>query len=148
VAQPATDGAQPNLPVSLARIRAALERSPTERLKIAPPKPDFRVQIRQRQRLEELLATLDFRSGPRPPGGLYAFEQKARISSPWASQPIVSVDVLPIARWMAGGISNATRARVEAAARQEVGRSICEYCAAQLDHGAGIQICASSAAIR
>jgi len=150
LAQAATAGADVplNLPVSLDRIRAALERSPVARLKIVDRKPDFRVEIRERRRIEELLATLDFRSGPVPPGGLYAFEQKARLSSPWGSQPIVSVDLLSVAGWFAGGISSARRTHAEAGAREEVTRAIADYCAAQPNRGAGIQICASSPAIR
>ena len=120
-----------NLPVSLDRIRAALERSPREPLKTQLPKPTFRVEIREHQRFEALLATLDFRSGPVPPGGLYGFEQRARLSSPWGSQPIVGVDVLAIGRLIANGISRAQRSHAEAAAREEVKRALEEFWAAQ-----------------
>src|SRR5207244_12852472 len=123
-AQDATQGMSPSLPISLDRIRAALERSPREPLKIEFPMANFRVEIRERQRFEALLATLDFRSGPVPPGGLYGFEQRARLSSPWGSQPIVGVDVLSIGRLIANGISRAQRSRAEAAAREEVKREI------------------------
>ena len=129
-AQDATP-APANLPVSLDRIRAALERSPREPLKTQLPKPTFRVEIRERQRFEALLATLDFRSGPVPPGGLYGFEQRARLSSPWGSQPIVGVDVLAMGRLIANGISSARRSRAEAAAREEVKRALEEFWAAQ-----------------
>jgi hypothetical protein len=119
------------LPISLDRIRAALERSPAERLKTVLPRPTFRVEIQERQRFEEFLATLDFRSGPVPPGGLYGFEQRARLSSPWASQPIVSVNLLPIGRGIADWFSSAKRTRAEAAARDEVKRALDAFWAAQ-----------------
>jgi hypothetical protein len=44
--------------------------------------PTFRVEIRERQKIEALLATLDFKSGPAPPGGLYAYEQQRSCSPP------------------------------------------------------------------
>ena len=130
-AQDATPAPGANLPVSLDRIRAALERSPREPLKTQLPKPTFRVEIRERQRFENLLATLDFKSGPVPPGGLYGFEQRARLSSPWGSQPIVGVDVLSIARLIGNGVSSARRSHAEAAAREEVKRALEEFWAAQ-----------------
>ena len=131
LAQDATQGTSPNLPVSLDRIRAALERSPREPLKTQLPRPNFRVEIQERQRFENLLAMLDFKSGPVPPGGLYGFEQRARLSSPWGSQPIVGVDVLSMGRLIANGISSARRSRAEAAAREEVKRALEEFWAAQ-----------------
>jgi hypothetical protein len=130
--QDAAPAAPANLPVSLDRIRAALERSPVDPLrKPLLPRPNFRVEIRERQRFEELMATLDFRSGPVPPGGLYGFEQRARLSSPWGSQPIISVDLFSIGRLFGSGLSNARRARAEAAAREEVKRALDEFWLAQ-----------------
>ena len=130
-AQDATPAAGASLPVSLDRIRAALERSPREPLKTQLPRPNFRVEIQERQRFENLLALLDFKSGPVPPGGLYGFEQRARLSSPWGSQPIVGVDVLAIGRLIANGVSSVKRTRAEAAAREEVKRALEEFWAAQ-----------------
>lgn len=127
-----TDPQPPALPVSLDRVRAALERSPRQTLKIAAPTPDFRVEIKEDQRFRELLPPwLDFRSGPIPPGGLYAFEQKARLSSPWGGVPIVSVDLLAIGHSIANGISRARRAHAEAAAREEVQRALDDFWLAQ-----------------
>ena len=130
-AQDTTPAAGASLPVSLDRIRAALERSPREPLKTQLPRPNFRVEIQERQRFENLLALLDFKSGPVPPGGLYGFEQRARLSSPWGSQPIVGVDVLAIGRLIANGVSSVKRTRAEAAAREEVRRALEEFWAAQ-----------------
>ncbi len=130
------------LPVSLDHIRAALERSPVQRLKIVEHKADYRVVIEQR-RLQSLVSTLDFKSGPVPPGGLYGYEQRMRNSPQWASQPIISFDILPFARWLGGAISNAKRAGEEKTARRDVSLAIAEWCDVQPDHGAGIYICKS-----
>jgi hypothetical protein len=132
LAQEMPSGSDARLPVSLDRIRAALARSPDKPLNLVLPKPNFRVEIRERQRFEQLLASLDFRSGPVPPGGLYGFEQRARLSpSPWGSQPIASVDLIAIGRLIGNALSNARRAQAEAAAREEVRKALDEFWAAQ-----------------
>src|SRR5262249_54641608 len=51
-----------NLPVSLDRIKDGLEQHPTLTLKLDDVKPTFRVQILERQKIEELLATLNFKT--------------------------------------------------------------------------------------
>jgi hypothetical protein len=61
-------------------------------------------------------------------------------STAFGSIPILSVDVLAIAR-------SANHARQERAAREEVQRTIVAYCAAQPNANT-IQICSTSAAIR
>jgi hypothetical protein len=78
----------------------------------------------------------NFRSGPVPPGGLYAYEQLQR-SGISIAQPLVLVDLMAIAR----GIARAHAAQSAAAAREDVRQTIAEYCAAQPDGGAGIAIC-------
>ena len=151
LAQQATPAADPpplQLPVSLEHIRAALERSPTQRLKVVERKPDFRVEIQERRRIEELLASLDFNGGPVPAAGLYAYEQMQRIGSPWGSVPIVSVDLLRIFKGIGGQIASAKQSSAQKAAREEVRGAIADYCAAQPNRGAGIQLCASSPATR
>jgi hypothetical protein len=45
-------------------------------------------------------------------------------------------------------VSSAERAHAESAAREEVKQAIRDYCAAQPNNGAGIQICSTSSAIR
>ncbi len=118
------------LPVSVARIRARLERTQVLRLTLIDRKPDFRVDIRARRFEEDLLGRLDFRSGPVPPGGLYAFEQRQRIGPPGIAQPLMMVDVLAISRALHGAIANARRASAETAAREEVQRELAAFCAA------------------
>ena len=166
-AQPPDDQAS-NLPVSLDKIRDALQQPPVEPLRGLDERPLFRVEIRERQRIDELLQTLKFNSGPPVPGGLYGYEQQRimfpsvdnPLAQPWSAftQPelarVASISIIEtlIARYLAkriiGAVSAAERASAERSARAEVSRAIAEYCAAQPNHGAGIQLCSSSAEIR
>jgi hypothetical protein len=130
----------PELPVSLDHIREALARPPG--LRWTPPevKPDFVVHVSERERFEKMMPPWDFRSGPVPPGGLYAWEQLQR-SGVAMAQPLISVDLMAIAHEIGGAISAMRTAYATAAAREEVRRAIEAYCAAQPDRGAGIAIC-------
>ena len=78
-----------DLPVSLGKIRDALERAaaPGFLLKNVQDAPTFRIEIRERQKIEELLGTLDFKAGPTPPGGVYAYEQQ-RVMFPAVDNPL------------------------------------------------------------
>jgi hypothetical protein len=154
------DATSLNLPVSLDRIREALEQPPVEPLKGLDERPQFRVEIRERQKLDELIQSMDFKSGPAVPGGLYGYEQQ-QVLFPKVNNPLVqpyaafsqsqlavtSLEAL-LEKYLAGrvmnGLSSASRAAAQASARQEVERAIAEYCAAQEHHGAGIEICDSS----
>lgn len=148
VPRPAAD--RSDLPVSLDKIREALAQLPVEPLKGidgVDERPLFRVEIRERQRIEELLEALKFDSGPAVPGGPYAYEQQQnlfpKVNNPLA-QPYgafrqgellqVSLTTL-IASYLAGRIVNAAtaaeRARVEEAAREEVRQALEEFLAAQ-----------------
>src|SRR5262245_25789864 len=79
----------PELPVSLERIRDGLERPVPvgQLLKALDRQPDFRVEIREKRKLEELVASLDFKSGPTPAGGVHAFEQQ-RMLVPSVDNPL------------------------------------------------------------
>jgi hypothetical protein len=155
-----------NLPVSVNRIRQALElpAEPLKGLRGLDETPTFRVQIRERLKIDELLQSLDFKSGPPVPGGLYGYEQQRQLF-PSVSNPLVQPyaafnqgELLTIlvenlvGKYLAGramqAISSAERAHAEAAARDEVTHAIAEYCAAQPNHGAGIQICTPSPSAR
>jgi hypothetical protein len=121
------------LPVSLTRIRTALERP--EKLRLTLPEPDahFRVEIRERPLYSpNLLAPVETLWSPSPgrvpPGGLYAFEQRQRFGGLW-SQPMLSVDLLSIGSAVQKAIANARRTRAENAAREEVRRALAEFCA-------------------
>ena len=145
-AQPpsSTDDGQ-NLPVSLDRIRQALERAPAGPLRGLDERPHFRVLIQERQRIDELLNTLKFDSGPPVPGGLYAYQQQQQVF-PTVNNPsmqpygafsqgeLATVLIENLLEQYAGsrliqGIAEASRAREEQAAREEVQRALAEFCA-------------------
>ena len=132
--QAVQDSMPEELPVSLARIRAALDRP--DLLTLHPVTPDFIVAVSERERFEKLVPPPDYRSGPVPPGGLYAYEQLQR-SGLGSAQPLFLVDLIAIGR----GIARAHASHEAAAARDEVRREIAAYCAAQPGAGAGIAIC-------
>ncbi len=125
--------ASPAGPVSLVRIRAALDRPAPLRIALPKPKADFHVEIRDRPLyspnllgpVETLWSTA---AGPVPPGGLRAFEQRQRLGEQW-SQPMLSVDLLSMAASVRTAIANARRAGAEKAAREEVRRALAEFCA-------------------
>jgi len=168
-AQPATpiaDASGGQLPVSLDKIKTALELPPAEPLRGLSNTPNFKIAVEEKQRvkLEDLINSLDFKSGPVPPGGLYAFEQQRQmfpavdnpLRQPYSefSQPELltilaeNLSVRYLASRAAGAITSAERARAEAQARDDVARAVVEYCAAQPRGGAGIQICANPGSIR
>jgi hypothetical protein len=153
-----------DLPVSLGRIRNALERAsaPGFLLKNVQDTPTFRIEIRERQKIEELLATLDFKSGPTPPGGVYAYEQQ-RVMFPPVDNPLAQpyaafnqTELLivgaqaavssMVSKYVVKGLKDAYRANQLQAARDEVERAIAEYCAGKENGGAGIQLCEPPAA--
>src|SRR5437870_7075290 len=142
-----------NLPVSVNRIRQALAQpaEPLKGLKGLDETPTFRVEIRERLKIEELLQSLNLKSGPPVPGGLYGYEQQRQlfpsVDNPLA-QPYaafnqgelltVLVENL-VGRYLAGrainSITAAERAHAEATAKEEVGQAVAQYCAAQPNHG-------------
>jgi hypothetical protein len=151
-----------NLPVSLDRIRQALEQPPIHTLRGLNEIPTFKVEIHERQRLslDDLMKSLDFKTGPVPAGGLYGFEQQRQmwnatehpLQQPYAAFNqgellTILVENL-VGKYLVGkalgALTAAERSRAEAAAREEVERAIAEYCAAQPNAGTGIRICTSS----
>ena len=159
-------GAQGELPVSLARIKGALEQPVAPPLRGLNEVPTFTIAIEEKQRikLEDLINSLDFKSGPTPPGGVYAYEQQRQmfppvnnpLRQPYSefSQPeLLTILAENLAgHYLAGraasAITSAERARAEAQARDEVLRAVVEYCAAQPHGGAGIQLCVNPGTIR
>ena len=153
----ATKDQGPLSPASVARIREALETPPPVSLWTIDERPTFRVQILERQKIEELLATLNFKAGPIPAGGLYMAEQQ-RVMFPSVDNPLrqplaafnqpelltILIENL-VGKYLAGkaltAISSVERARAEATARDEVRTAVAQYCSAQPNLGAGIQIC-------
>jgi hypothetical protein len=121
--------------------------------------PTFRIEILERRKIEELLSTLDFKSGPKPPGGVYAYEQQ-RMLFPTVDNPLaqpyaafspgeLAVVIAESAaanmiatKYVAKALKNAFRSYQEEAARAEVERAIAEYCSSKPNGGAGIEMCA------
>src|SRR5262245_60631466 len=155
------DSQSSDLPVSLDRIRAGLKRQAAESiLKRVEIPPDFRIQILEQQRIDDMLSKLDFKhlKAPAPPGGLYGYDQQRRLFNPvdnplvqpyaaFSGSELITVAIENlIARYVGGrivnGISDFERARAERAARQEVDKAIAEYCAARPDRS-DLQLCMS-----
>jgi hypothetical protein len=148
-----------NLPVSLDKIREGLRQTPALSLRTLDERPIFRVQILERQKIEELLATLNFKAGPVPAGGVYMYEQQRQMFNP-VDRPLMQpysafgpgqlltilIENL-VGKYLGGkiggAVSAAERKRAEAAAREEVNAAVAHYCNAQPNAGAGLQICSS-----
>jgi hypothetical protein len=163
----ATPAATRDLPVSLVKIRDGLARTTTPGflLKGVEDTPTFRIEILERRKIEELLSTLDFKSGPKPPGGVYAYEQQRMLfpavdnplAQPYAAFSPGELAVVTVesvagnmigARYVAKALKSAFRSYQVEAARAEVERAIAEYCASKPNGGAGIEMCAQSTASR
>jgi hypothetical protein len=115
--------------VSLSRIRQALE---TQSHLLKPDvtqrtQPTFRAEIRG-PKVETVFDRLDFRTGPVPPGGLYAFEQAQLLGNPWAGRPIIEVNVLPLVQAAHRAVSKARHDRAERTAHEDVQRTLIEFC--------------------
>jgi hypothetical protein len=148
-----------NLPVSLDKIREGLQQTPALSLRTLDERPIFRIQILERQKIEELLATLNFKAGPVPAGGVYMYEQQRQMFNP-VDRPLMQpysafgpgqlltilIENL-VGKYLGGkigdAVSAAERKRAEAAARDEVNAAVAQYCNAQPNLGAGLQICSS-----
>jgi hypothetical protein len=148
-----------NLPVSLDKIKEALQQTPTISLRTIDERPTFRIQIRERMKIEELIASLNFKAGPIPAGGVYMQEMQ-RVMFPPVDNPLVQplaafnqgelftilIENL-VGKYLGGkalsAISKAERAHAEAAAREEVRTAVAEYCNAQPNAGTGLAICSS-----
>lgn len=124
-------------PVSIARVREKLKKQPSI---VAPlPKADFTVHIEERHPLQEIFFVPPWATSPLarsplcPPRGA-SYLPVANCG------PAVGFGVDPGS--VVGAVKGAFKAR---AARDEVRRTIIEYCAAQPNGGAGIKICADEA---
>ena len=154
----AQDAPAAELPVSLDRIRQLLAQAPTEPLiGRSSPRPDFKITIEERRFLLDILDTLGAKTGPAPPGGLYANEIQRQVWStrnsplgrPYAaytSSELVQVSLTSIlysltTKYMTDSVKAFSRAQAEAAAHGEVQRAIAEYCTASPDR-AFVDLCA------
>lgn len=147
------------LPVDLDKIKGALAQEPAEPLRGLNAVPNFKIEIRERQKitLEDLIAAMDFKTGPVVAGGLYAYEQNRQmfpavdnpLRQPYAAfsqSELLTIVIENLAAKYLGGkaldaVTTAQRSAAEEAARHEVQVSIAEYCAAKPNGGAGIQLC-------
>jgi hypothetical protein len=157
-AKSAAEDGRFDLPVSVERIREALERAPDKSMldDFEHMQPDYRVEIEEWRRMREIIETLDFRTGPPPPGGLYGYEQQRLLNNPirnplgqpyaaFSGGELITLAIQSVAIKYLGGkaleaVSNAQRDRAERVAREQVTRAIMQYCAAQPDR-ATITIC-------
>jgi hypothetical protein len=152
----------PSLPVDLDKIKGALAQEPVEPLRGLNNVANFKVEIRERSKitLEDLIAAMDFDTGPVVGGGVYAYEQN-RLAFPSVDNPLrqpyaafsqselLTIVIENLAAKYLGGkalnaVTSAQRSAAEQAARHEVQVSIAEYCAAQPNGGAGVQLCSIS----
>ena len=156
---PASGQEELKLPVSVAKIREALETTPALSLSTTDERPLFRMQIQERRRIDELLSTLDYKAGYVPAGGVYMAEQQRLMFNP-VDRPLMQpyaafsgAELLTIlienlvGKYLGGkavdAVSKSERARAEANAREEVRAAVEQYCNAQPNAGAGLQICSS-----
>ena len=124
------------LPISIARVREKLKTKPSI---VAPlPKADFTVRIEQRRPLQEMFYVPPWATSPLAVSKLCAPRGASYLPSNCGSPAGFSVDPGSLI----GSLRGAFTAR---AARDEVRRTIVEYCAAQPNGGAGIKICADEA---
>ena len=148
-----------NLPVSLDKIKKELEQPAAPTLRGLNERPTFKIEIREKPKvsLDDLIRGLDFKAGPVPAGGVYAMEMQRQafpatnnpLSQPYAAFNqgellTILVENL-VGKYLAGkasnAISGAMRDHAVTTAREEVQQAVTEYCAAQPNRGAGIQIC-------
>ena len=148
---------EPRPAVSITKIREALETTPLLSLRTVDERPTFRIQIQERRRIEELLATLKFKPVPVPAGGINMAEQN-RIMFPAVDNPLrqtlaafnqgelLTILIENLVGHYLGGkainaVSKAERTAAESAAKDEVRAAVAQYCGSQRNNGAGIQIC-------
>jgi hypothetical protein len=147
------------LPVSLDKIKKELEQPPAPTLRGLNERPTYKLEIHEKPKvsLDDLIKSLDFKAGPVPAGGVYAAELQ-RQAFPATNNPLaqpyaafnqgelltILVENL-VGKYLAGkaanAITSAVRDHAVAAAREEVQQAVAEYCAAQPNRGAGIEIC-------
>jgi hypothetical protein len=115
----AAAAAQPELPVSLSRIREALKK-PDPRLGSPVTKAaDFRVEIAEQQRFQDLVDLLDFSAIPVVPAVQFGGSQ---------TQPLFNVSLAGIGQSVSKSVSKARRERAERLARAEVERALYQFC--------------------
>ena len=158
-ASPPQDVASQALPVSVERIRELLARAPAESvLRGLDRQPDYKVTVEERRFLKDILESLDVKTGPVPPGGLYAYEMQQQVwntrnsplvrpyaaftSGELAQVSLTSILGALVTRYLTNGVINLSRTEAENLAREDVRRAIEEYCSGRPDRSF-IEICTS-----
>jgi hypothetical protein len=137
------------LPVSIDKIRDALAQMPATPLRGLDEQPRFKIGVSERRRIDDLIASLDFTSGPPAPGGLYGYEvsQQAFPSvdnprvQPYAAfrqAELLTIAIENLEAHYLGGralnaVSSAERAAAEQAARDEVQKALAAHLAGASD---------------
>jgi hypothetical protein len=146
---PAMTGQNPatNSPTSIDKVREKLQQPPAEPLRGLSESPTFSVEVQEKQRFQELVEQLDFRSGPAVPGGNYGYEQQ-QVLFPKTQYPLMQPyaafsqgELLTVAienllgKYAAGpivrSIRDARQAHAEAEARDAVQKALADFWAAQ-----------------
>ncbi len=91
------DEGQLNLPVSLDKIKEQLQQPSVLRIHTPEERAMFRVQIREKQKIEELIASLKFKDEPIPAGGV----QMQELQRVWFN-PVDNPLVQPLAAFNQG----------------------------------------------
>ena len=158
-ASPSQDAPSVDLPVSVDRIRELLARAPAESvLRGLDRQPDFQISIEERRFLKDILESLDVKTAPAPPGGLYAYEMQQQVwntrnsplvrpyaaftSGELAQVSLTSVLGALVARYLTHAVLNLSRTEAENLAREDVRQAIDEYCSGRPDRSF-IEICTS-----
>lgn len=137
----------PDFGVSLERIREGLLNPPELQLRGFDRMLTFRVEVQERATFEQMFKNTDFRPGPIPPGGIYAYEQQRRLFNPVdrpLMQPyaafnggqLITIAIQNLLGYYLGkpaldALKEENRKRALRNAQQEVNQSIEEYCAQQ-----------------
>ena len=160
-ASPSQDASSADLPVSVDRIRELLARAPAESvLRGLDRQPDFQITVEERRFLKDILESLDVKTAPAPPGGLYAYEIQQQVwntrnsplvrpyaaftSGELAQVSLTSILGALVTRYLTHGVMNLSRTEAENLAREDVRRAIDEYCSGRPDRSF-IEICTSPA---
>ena len=110
---------------SIEHVRASLEKAPSK-LTLTERKPDFTVHIEKKRPMQDIFEIPPWQLPPigwQPPA--------------WGT----GINLLALVSYVAQNISEAKREHDERKAREEVQRSIAEWCATQENGGAYLVIC-------
>jgi hypothetical protein len=110
---------------SIDHVRAALE-NPPSKLTLQERTPDFSVHIEKRRPMQDIFDTPPWQLPP------HGWQPPA-----WST----GINLMSLVSYVAKGIADAKYAHDQRVAREEVQRTIADYCAAQESHGASIAIC-------